>query len=153
MIVERATLADLDAITEIELHSFPRPWPRASFVAELARDHARLVVARRDGRVAGFHVYWLVADEVHVLSIATHPDCRRDGVAAALLAHALDEGRAGGARIATLEVRRSNQPALALYARAGFTVAHVRARYYQDNAEDALVMLCELASSPTAPRP
>ena len=45
--------------------------------------------------------------------------------------------------LATLEVRRGNAPALALYQRAGFRVVHVRARYYQDNGEDALVMISE----------
>lgn len=144
VIVERATPADLDAIGEIEQHSFPRPWPRESFEAELTRPHARLVVARGDRGVLGFHDYWLVTDEVHVLSIATHPDRRRGGVGAALLAHAFAEGRAAGCRIATLEVRRGNDAAIALYTRAGFTVAHVRKSYYQDNGEDALVMLCDL---------
>ena len=73
MRVEPATLADLDAIDEIERHSFPQPWPRATFEAELARPHARVVVAR-DGGVAGFCNYWLVAQELHVLAIADRTD-------------------------------------------------------------------------------
>lgn len=152
-----ATAADLDAIDEIERHSFPNPWPRATFEAELSREGARLVVERappcasggaagRDARdliVVGFCNYWIVIDELHVLAIATHPDRRRAGVGGRLLAHALAEGRALGCTCATLEVRRGNAPAIALYQRAGFRGVHVRARYYQDN-EDALVMRCEL---------
>ena len=146
-----ATPAELDAIAEIERHSFPTPWPRATFEAELSREHARLIVERagRAGAVVGFCNYWLVADEVHVLAIATHPDHRRAGVGAQLLEHALDDGVAAGCTRATLEVRRGNAPAIALYQRAGFRGVHVRARYYQDNHEDALVMRCEL----TARRP
>jgi ribosomal-protein-alanine N-acetyltransferase len=144
-----ATAADLDAIEEIDRHSFPRPWPRATFEAELARDVARIAVACQRGRVIAFCNYWLVAGEVHILSIATHPDHRRGGLAGELLAHALDDGRAAGCTLATLEVRRGNQPALALYERAGFVTVHVRERYYQDNNEDALVMTCAL----TPPRP
>jgi [ribosomal protein S18]-alanine N-acetyltransferase len=143
MIIDRATSADLDAIVELERHAFPRPWPRASFEAELGRPHARLAVIR-DPAVVAFCNYWVVAGELHVHSIAVHPDRRRAGIATALVAHALGEGRAAGCTIATLEVRRSNRPAIALYERAGFAVVSSRAAYYQDNGEDALVMLCEL---------
>ncbi len=140
-----ATPADLDAIAEIERHSFPAPWPRATFEAELSREGARLVVARgARGAILGFCNYWIVLDELHVHAIATHPDHRRAGTGGRLLAHALDEGRARGCTRATLEVRRGNAPAIALYQRAGFRGVHVRARYYGDNGEDALVMLCEL---------
>ncbi len=140
-----ATPADLDAIEEIERHSFPSPWPRATFEAELAREGSRLIVARAPGgAVIGFCNYWIVCDELHVHAIATHPDRRRAGTGGRLLAHALDEGRALGCARATLEVRRGNAPAIALYQRAGFRGVHIRARYYQDNQEDALVMLCEL---------
>ncbi|HEU0032879.1 MAG TPA: ribosomal protein S18-alanine N-acetyltransferase [Kofleriaceae bacterium] len=145
LVIERATLADLDAIEEIERHSFPTPWPRATFEAELARAHARITVARSPRAVVAFCNSWLVVDEVHVLAIATHPDHRRRGIAGALLAHVLDEGRAVGCRIATLEVRRGNKPAIALYEAAGFRTVTVRARYYQDNGEDALVMVAELS--------
>ena len=148
MIIVPATTADLDAIDEIERHSFARPWPRSAFEAELARDIARLDVARTT-RLVGFCNYWLVVDrrsgggEVHILAIATHPDHRRAGVGAALLGHALDQAHALGVKLATLEVRRGNAPAIAMYERAGFHTVHVRKRYYQDNGEDALVMLNE----------
>jgi len=135
-----ATPADLDAIQEIERHSFPKPLPRASFETELSREWTRLVVAS-DPRTAilGYIDYWVVAGEVHIHSIATHPDRRRGGIGAVLLAHALDEGRTAGCHLATLEVRRGNRPALALYEGAGFVIIHVRSRYY-DDGEDALVM-------------
>ena len=61
-------------------------------------------------------------------------------VAWEVLAHVLDVAQRTGCSLATLEVRRSNVPAIALYERAGFKTVHVRARYYQDD-EDALVML------------
>ncbi len=145
-----ATAADLDAIDEIERHSFPIPWPRATFAAELVRDVGRLVVTRDErGAVIAFSNYWLVVDELHLLAIATHPDRRRARLGATLLAHVLDDGRRNGCTVATLEVRRGNAPAIALYERAGFVTVHVRASYYQDNNEDALIMTCDL----TRPRP
>ena len=141
--IRLATAADLDAIEEIDRHSFPRPWPRATFEGELARDVARIAVVDERGVIA-FCNYWLVAGELHVHAIATHPDHRRSGIAGELLAYALDDGRANHCTIATLEVRRGNKPAIALYERAGFVTVHVRQRYYQDNNEDALVMTCDL---------
>jgi [ribosomal protein S18]-alanine N-acetyltransferase len=144
--IRPATLADLDAIDEIERHSFKAPWPRASFESELSRDWARIDVAV-DDRVIGFCNYWLVANEVHILAIATRPDRRRAGIGGHLLAHALDRGRDVHCTLATLEVRRGNVPAIAMYERAGFRTVHVRERYYQDDGEDALVMLAELTGS------
>lgn len=141
--IERATLADLDAVLEIERHSFHTAWTRETFERELATAHARIDVVRDDrGRVLAFHNYWLVAasGELHVLSIATHPDYRRRGLGGELLVHAMEAARAIGATLATLEVRKGNAPAIALYERNGFRSVHVRARYYQDNDEDALVM-------------
>ena len=144
LVVAPATAADLDAIDEIEQHSFKVPWPRSTFETELAHEWARVDLARSEGRIVGFCNYWLVTTEVHILAIATHPDVRGRGIAGHLLRHVLDVGRATGCSLATLEVRRSNKPAIALYERAGFHIAHVRARYYQDDGEDALVMLAAL---------
>lgn len=131
---------DLDAVDEIERHSFKNPWPAKVFAEELTRDWARVDVARTRGRVVGFVDYWLVHDEIHLLAIATHPDVRRRGIGARLLDHLLDFGKARGSALVTLEVRRSNRPAIALYERAGFATVGVRPRYYAEDSEDALVM-------------
>ena len=136
-----ATEADLDAIDQIEQHSFKSPWSRSTFAGELLREWARIDTVRIDGRLIAFCNYWLVTTEVHILAIATHPDHRGQGVARKLLEHVLALARTTGCSLATLEVRRSNKPAIALYERAGFKTVHVRARYYQDDGEDALVML------------
>lgn len=141
VVVVAATTADLAAIDAIERHSFPPP--ARPYAPELTNAYARLDVAHRAGHVVGFANYWIVAHEMSVHAIATSPDARRGGVGRALLDHALAVARAAGCMLATLEVRRGNAPAIALYERAGFKVAHVRARYYKDD-EDALVMLAAL---------
>jgi [ribosomal protein S18]-alanine N-acetyltransferase len=136
--------ADLDAVDEIERHSFKHPWPAQVFADELARDWARVDVIRDRGRVVGFVDYWLVHDEVHLLAIAVHPDVRRRGAGRVLLDHLLALARDRRAALVTLEVRRNNRPAIALYERAGFAVVGVRPRYYAEDGEDALVMTLEL---------
>lgn len=141
------TPADLEAVDEIERHSFKSPWPAQVFLEELSRDWARVDVARERGRVVGFVDYWLVHDEVHLLAIATHPDARRRGIGQRLLDHLLALARARAAALVTLEVRRSNVPAIALYERAGFVTVGVRPRYYAEDSEDALVMTLELQST------
>jgi [ribosomal protein S18]-alanine N-acetyltransferase len=144
--IAAATVADLDAIDEIERASFPAPWPRETFAAELDRSWARIDVARDASGIIAFCNYWLVTTELHVLAIATRPDERGKGIARELLAHVLATGKTAGCTLATLEVRRSNTAAIALYEHAGFKLVHVRSRYYQDDNEDALVMLAELGA-------
>ena len=140
LVIEPMQAADLDDVDAIERHSFKAPWPRQVFVDELAREWARVDVARDAGRVVGFCNYWLVKDEVHLLAIATHPDRRRAGVGRRLMDHLLDVARARASVLVTLEVRRSNVPAIALYERLGFQSRGIRRGYYTDNREDALIM-------------
>lgn len=136
--------ADLDAVDEIERHSFKAPWPAQVFAEELTREWARVDVARLRGRVIGFVDYWLVHDEVHLLALATHPDVRRRGHGKRLLDHLLAFARANPYALVTLEVRRTNVPAITLYERAGFARVGVRPRYYAEDNEDALVMTLQL---------
>jgi [ribosomal protein S18]-alanine N-acetyltransferase len=146
----RATASDLDAIEEIERLSFPAPWPRAAFADELDRPWARLEVLREaaTGRTLGFCNYWLVADELHILNVAVHPDARRRGHAARLLEHMLAAGREAHARVASLEVRVSNQAATALYRKRGFREVGLRPKYYANDGEDALLMDLDLEAAP-----
>jgi len=139
--VRAATSADLDAIDAIEQHSFTRPWPRSTFEAELTREWAHLDVGMLAGRIVAFCDYWIVVPELQILAIATHPDFRGRGIGREMLDHVLAASARAGCQLASLEVRAGNRPAIALYEHAGFKTVHVRARYYQDDGEDALVML------------
>ena len=120
--IERMLDADVERAVEIELASPETPtWNAQSMRDELARAWAHLWVVRdRDARVVAFAVTWIVADELHVLNVATDPVHRRRGLAHALLAHARAFAFARGAVKIVLEVRRSNVAAIALYRRLGF---------------------------------
>jgi ribosomal-protein-alanine N-acetyltransferase len=143
--ITTSTEGDLDAVVEIERLCFPAPWARQSFADELARPWARLELLRDRERVLGFCNYWLVADEVHILNVAVHPEARRRGHGARLLAHLLAEARRAKARVLSLEVRASNHAAQGLYRSFGFREVGVRPKYYADNGEDAVLMDLELA--------
>jgi ribosomal-protein-alanine N-acetyltransferase len=138
-------VADLDEVMAIERESFRSPDSAKVFLEEMSRDWAHVDVVRDpERRVVAFSNYWVVADEVHVLNLATHPGERRSGHASRLLAHILDVGREQKCRVVTLEVRRSNAAALRLYRRFGFRAVGVRPNYYAEDQEDAIVMLLDL---------
>jgi ribosomal-protein-alanine N-acetyltransferase len=113
---------------------------------ELQRPHALVLAAAATGRGAcvGALLAWFVADELHLLHIAVAEAWRRQGVARRLLEEALTQARQRGARIAVLEVRATNIAAKALYASAGFSLARLRPRYYENPVEDGLELTLAL---------
>lgn len=134
---------DLSEIAALQARTFTNPWSAESLQWELANtDVARLYVLRRDGAVAGYCACWVILDELHINSLAIDPDHRRQGLALRLLRAVCRDAAAAGATAATLEVRRSNTAALALYAALGFSIEAVRKGYYQQPEEDALVLWC-----------
>lgn len=134
--------AEIDAILEIEHASFTSPWTKEMYLAELSnRGVSYFHLAKSpDGTIVGFCSFWHVVDELHVNNLAVAPPYRRAGIATALLASVLAAGVALGVKRATLEVRRSNEPARLLYEKFGFSVAGVRRAYYTNPVEDALVL-------------
>jgi ribosomal-protein-alanine N-acetyltransferase len=139
---------DLDRVVDIERAGFRNPWSRDLLARELghAWSHILLAVEREDGeeRILGYIVFWLVHDEIHILNIATALEARRRGVGRALMLEAHASGKARGSTIATLEVRRSNAPAIALYLSLGYRQVGVRPNYYQEEGEDAIVMILDV---------
>jgi [ribosomal protein S18]-alanine N-acetyltransferase len=144
------SLEQIDAVLTIEEASFTNPWTREMYLAELENPGVSFCFLAHDaeGRPIGFCSFWRVLDELHINNLAVVPEQRRTGVASALLTFVLDEGGRLGARRATLEVRRSNDPARYLYERFGFTVAGVRRAYYTRPVEDALVLWREELATP-----
>ena len=99
--------------------------------------------------VVGYAGIWVMTDEAHVTTIASHPDVRGRGVGEFLLVALIHRGIEVGARWMTLEVRASNAVAQNLYRKYTFKEMGVRRRYYSDNGEDALVMWTDALDSAT----
>jgi ribosomal-protein-alanine N-acetyltransferase len=146
LVLRRAVLEDVARVVEIEREGFAHPWSRDLLERELGHAWSQTLLALEPDagggeRVLGYIVFWLVHDEVHVLNVATALEARRRGVGRALMEAAEEAGRQRGARLSTLEVRRSNAPAIALYALLGYRQVGVRANYYAEEREDAIVMV------------
>jgi ribosomal-protein-alanine N-acetyltransferase len=136
-VIRRLSSQDLEPVRAIleasDLH--------VDLAAELTRDIALpWVIRASDGTLVGFLLAWSVADELHLLELACHPEHRRRGFGRALLNALVSHARQHRKRLLLLEVRRSNAAAIALYESCGFQEAGVRRAYYSDTGEDALEM-------------
>jgi len=141
VVIRPMNLADVPAAHEIDLLSFSLPWPERSLRFEVTDNPAaRCWVAELNGQLAGMLVLWMILDEAHVATFATHPKFRRQGIGERLLVEALDSAYNEGARSALLEVRASNETAIKMYEKFGFEAVGRRLRYYKDNNEDAILM-------------
>jgi len=140
--------SEIDDILAIEEASFSSPWTREMYLAELNNAgvsyfYLARTTPRKPGdasEVVGFCSFWHVLEELHINNLAVLPAYRRSHIATALLRRVLEDGARLGASRATLEVRRSNEPARMLYEAFGFSVAGVRRGYYSNPPEDALVL-------------
>lgn len=150
-------LGDLTAVMAIDRLSFPTPTREAMYRYELTaneRAHYQVLTTWLDNRrgsgytenIIGYAGYWLLVDEVHISTIAVHPDWRGRGLGELLFLNILFLACAQGAASATLEVRVNNTTAQALYHKYAFAVVGERPRYY-NNGEDALIMTAELAGT------
>lgn len=143
--------SDLDALAEIHAQGFDQPWPVEALRATLEGPHVSGLVAGASDHAAGFILLRTVAGEAEILTLAVRPANRRRGVAAALVEAAAGVALAQGGEVLWLEVAEDNAAAIALYGRAGFTLAGRRPRYYPrpgSASVDALLMRRPLNSGP-----
>ena len=142
MIIRRMSVEDVPQVVEIDQSSFSLPWTERSFRYEVTENAASRcwVVEAEDRQVVAMLVLWMILDEAHVATIATHPHYRRRGYAKSMLVEALRSARSEGATSALLEVRAHHEVAQKIYHGLGFADVGRRAQYYRDNGEDAILM-------------
>jgi ribosomal-protein-alanine N-acetyltransferase len=168
---------DIAQVMDIERQSFPTMWPQTTYQRELKNKAARYFVAcepadlesepevARPGfggmvrrllggpeptrdRILGMVGLWCVVGEGHIVTIAVRQNSRRQGLGEILLMVALEAAMEAGQQEVTLEYRISNHSARAMYEKYGFREVGVRARYYSDNNEDAVLMTTPPLRSP-----
>jgi ribosomal-protein-alanine N-acetyltransferase len=137
----RMTGADLGAVIAIEDSIYPHPWTRGNFSDSLAAGYHCWIV-ECGGEVAGYAVVMVAAGEAHLLNLSVAAPWQRRGIGREALAFVLKLACDYGAGKILLEVRPSNQAAIALYASAGFAEIAQRRSYYPagDSREDAIVL-------------
>ena len=142
--IRRMQYRDVKQVAALEKAVFPRPWSEQSFRREVEENPvARYLVADREGTILGYAGAWVVMDECHITNIVVAEQARGKGLGKRLLSGLMAYASNLGAAWADLEVRVSNLPAQRLYAGAGFVSIGKRKKYYEDNGEDAFLMVCE----------
>jgi ribosomal-protein-alanine acetyltransferase len=140
--------SDLSEVMRQERMIFSDPWPRSAFTDLLANEDWDGLVAGIDGELVGYACYLIVAQECHLANIAVHPAYRRKSVAKQLLFHILEVAATRDCEMVLLEVRVSNEEAIAFYQRFGFYELYRRRQYYRFPQEDAIVMVRNLKDNP-----
>jgi len=146
MIVRPMTVSDVPVVAAISQEEKNSSWPKNLFYDCLKEDYLPLVITKGDSGLAnhtiGFIVLLNQVGESQLIKMAVRKSCYRQGIGKALLRHAITLAGIQHLKHMTLEVRVSNQAAIALYESCDFSVIATRRDYYplDDAREDALVM-------------
>jgi ribosomal-protein-alanine N-acetyltransferase len=140
--LRKMTIEDVSAVAQLDRMSFSLSWPEHAFAYEVKDNSAArcFVAETEEKQIIGMVVSWVILDELHIATIAVHPDYRRQGIGEQILIEALRDGREAGTLHALLEVRAGNAAAQNLYRKFGFKEVGRRPKYYKDNGEDAILM-------------
>ena len=144
IVVDNFGTGDLPEVLSIENDSFTVPWSENLFLHEIYDPMSISMVARVDGKIAGYIFAGLILDEGHILNLAIHKDYRGLGIATELVCDVIDDLREKVCRVIFLEVRDSNEAAKKIYSKFSFEIIGTRKNYYISPVEDAVVMALKL---------
>lgn len=144
-------IRDVEEVVRIENDAYPFPWTRGNFLDSLTNRYQAWVLREADERLAGYFLLMSAVDDVHLLNITVRPDLHGQGIGRYLLNKVCELAESAGIYRVLLEVRPSNQHALAVYRHAGFQMIGIRKKYYPaagSSREDAIVMRLTLKQGP-----
>lgn len=139
MQIVKMTQEHIPDILNVEAECFSDPWSEAMFIEEISGKFSHYYVAMVGKIAVGYMGMWSLSGEGHITNVAVAKAHRKKGYAKALIEHFIDIAKKEKLEFMTLEVRKSNDAAIALYKSFGFTQVGVRKKYY-DNREDALLL-------------
>ncbi len=140
MTIEQMKSSWVTQVAQLEKDCFRDPWSEKSIAGELDNPLSLWLVAVDGGRLLGYVGSQTVLDETDMMNIAVAKEDRRRGVARALILELVNQLAQQGSRSLTLEVRASNQGAIALYQSLGFVQIGRRPNYYRNPREDGLIL-------------
>ena len=134
------TKAHVAQVAALEELCFSAPWSERAITGELSNPLSLCIVAVDGQEVAGYVGSQSVLGEADMMNLAVSPAYRRQGVGQRLVDTLVDRLRINGVYSLTLEVRVSNEAAIALYEILGFVRVGCRPKYYSNPKEDALIL-------------
>lgn len=140
MNIRKMTWDDLEQVVAIENDNFSAPWTETGFFTYLMREDALFLVAEEAEEILGYCGVIMAVDEGDITNVSVKKTIQGKGVGTALLKELIRQTADKGVLTLFLEVRESNQPALALYEKQGFVRMGVRKNYYTDPVEDGITM-------------
>ena len=139
--LRRLDAHDLDLVEAIERESYPTPWSRSMFDAELRKPSSLALGAfTKDDVLVGYAFVSRYVDAWHVMNVAVANAFRRRGIASALLERLVRGHRYRSATRIHTRGTGIERGAIRLYEQLGFEARGIRRGYYTDNREDALIM-------------
>src|SRR5262245_55378301 len=139
---------DMPEVLHTEQQSFEYPWTEEDFLRCLRQRNCIGMVAEQGEKVVGFMIYELHKAKLHILNFAVHPDWRRLGVGAQMVAKLVSKLSSHRRTRITLEVRETNLAAQLFFRKQDFKATRVLRGYYEDSGEDAFVMEYRFADAP-----
>jgi len=145
MRIREMTLADLKSIVSLERQLFTSAWNYEDFVYEISQNQFSYnYILEDDDEIVGYVGVWMMYEQAQITTIGVDPRFQRRGYGRYMMEAMLANARAHGCETMSLEVRVSNNKAIALYESLNFQRKAIRKNYYQDNNEDAYLMIKEL---------
>lgn len=140
MMFRRMKEDDLLQVCSIENETFSIPWSFKSFRDSFNKGLNLYFVAEENNIILAYCGVWVVLDEGQINNIAVKKERQGQGIGSKLLRFLLEEGSKQGILYFSLEVRKSNERAIALYQNSGFEIKGQRPSFYDKPKEDALIM-------------
>lgn len=143
--IRRISENDIEAIASLETEIFPDPWSAKSIKETYDQKHALILGAYQDGNLIGYVIFYYILDEGEIARIAVSPSHRRQGVADQIFAGLLEFCTQKDIERILLDVRVSNETAIAFYKKSGFAEDGIRKNFYDNPKEHALLMSTSVA--------
>ena len=134
----------ISQIAALESECFSEPWSEEGLTSELTNTQARFFVCEEENEVLGYMGMHIILDECYIANVAVYPQHRRRGIGEMLVKHCTAIAEKENCCFITLEVRKSNLKAIALYEKNGFITVGERKDFYSRPKENGLIMTKEL---------
>lgn len=145
MLIRRMELQDVDEVVEIEKELFATPWDKEALCYELEKNaFSTILILENDNEVVGYLGMWLLGDQTQITTLGIKKICQQKGYSKLLMDKCVAITKEQGYQNINLEVRVSNFKAINLYKKYDFKIVATRKNYYQDNHEDAYLMIKEM---------